>query len=322
MRVVTPFAAVLAVTAGSCGGSPSAGVHTAPDLGVPPIWSQRSSTINPKALPLRDQHYVTDDPKKGYMYICDARAFQQINGPRAQQKGPWLDKAAGTYDVAEKPVVQGKVYYSKAVFTVSTSEQRRLMKGNGLPFRVPTGIFPVQASDRAGKYDPNPNRITPQKISFSIPRYPRLARSPSCTYKQVGITLDGVQLHGPLDSVGRDELAYQLQDLCTGGPQPGGGYHRHALSQCTPHIHDRTALVGYALDGFGIYSPYDRNGRELTTANLDACHGTTSEIPWQGRTVRMYHYVLTRDFPYTISCFRGTPTRNAFPALPGAPRQH
>jgi len=47
------------------------------------------------------------------------------------------------------------------------------------------------------------------------------------------------------------------------GPQPGGGYHRHALSECTPHIHERNALVGYALDGFGIFSPYDQNGKEL-----------------------------------------------------------
>jgi hypothetical protein len=37
--------------------------------------------------------------------------------------------------------------------------------------------------------------------------------------------------------------------------------------------------------------------------------------------MNMYHYVLTRDFPYSVSCFRGTPTRSAFPPLPGAPPQ-
>jgi hypothetical protein len=256
------------------------------------------------------------------MYVCDPKMFEQINGPGAQREGPWINKATGTYDVTKKPVDLGNVHYPNAKFTVTTTKTERVITGNGFPVGVPTGIFPVRASELAYQYDPNPNQITAQHISFLIPRYPRLATSASCTYKQIGITLDGVQVHAPLDSSGRDELAYQIQDLCTGVPQPGGAYHRFSLSECTPHVHERNALVGYALDGFGIYSPYDQNGRELTSADLDACHGTTSTIPWEGKTVNMYHYVMTRDFPNTVACFRGTPTRNAFPALPGAPPQH
>ena len=68
-------------------------------------------------------------------------------------------------------------------------------------------------------------------------------------------------------------------------------------------------LVGYALDGFGIYSMYDANGMEITNADLDACHGTTSEVMWNGNLVNMYHYVLTQEYPYTIGCFMGTPVR-------------
>jgi YHYH protein len=271
---------------------------------------------------LRDLHYVTDAPKQRYVYTCDPKMFQQTNAPGSQLDGPWLNKAAGTYDVTKKPVFRGHVYHRNARFTITTTQERRVFNGNGFPLGVPTGVFPVQASDPAYQYDRNPNPITAQGISFSIPRHPTTAPSASCTYKEVGITLDGVQVHGPLDSTGRDELAHEIQDVCTGGPQPGGGYHRHALSECTPHIHDRNALVGYALDGFGIFSPYDQNGKELTTADLDECHGTTSKITWDGKTVNMYHYVMTRDFPYTVACFRGAPTRNAFPALPGAPPQH
>jgi hypothetical protein len=256
------------------------------------------------------------------MYVCDPKMFQQINGPGARREGPWISKATDTYDVTKKPVDLGNVHYHNARFTITTTKTQRVINGNGFPLGVPTGEFPVRASEPAYPYDPNPNRITAQRISFSIPRHPTLAKAPSCTYKQVGITLDGVQLHVPLDSTGRDELAYQIQDVCTGVPQPGGGYHRFSLSECTPHIHERNALVGYALDGFGIFSPYDKHGTELTTADLDTCHGTTSTIPWEGKTVSMYHYVMTRDFPNTVACFRGTPTRNAFPALPGAPPHH
>jgi hypothetical protein len=307
-----------------CGSGEAAGSRAtvAPKVTSPAIWLKPSSSINPEALPLRDQHYVTDGPKRDYMYVCDPLMFQQVNGPGAQRVGPWVNQAADTYAVTQKPVVEGDVHHRNARFKITTTRTRRVFRGNGFPLGPPTGIFPVTASDPAFTYDPNPNQITAQKISFSVPRHPRLAKSSSCTYKQVGITLDGVQLHAPLDSSGRNELAYQIQDVCSGVPQPGGAYHRFSLSECTPHIHLRNALVGYALDGFGIYSPYDRNGRELTSANLDACHGTTTKVPWQGRMVRMYHYVMTRDFPNTVGCFRGTPTRNAFAALPGAPPEH
>jgi hypothetical protein len=45
----------------------------------------------------------------------------------------------------------------------------------------------------------------------------------------------------------------------------------------------------------------------MTNADLDACHGTTSKVMWNGKKVRMYHYVATWEFPYTVGCFRGTP---------------
>jgi hypothetical protein len=314
--------AIVALTVCGAASASTSVVRAASKAAGPRIWVKPSSSIDPTALPLRDQHYLTDTPKQGYVDTCDPKMFQQTNAPGASEVGPWVNRAADTYDVTKKPTIRGRVAHRNAKFTITTTKSQRVINGNGLPLGVPTGTFPVRTSDPAYTYDRNPNRITAQDISFSIPRTPTRATSPSCTYKEVGITLDGVQLHGPLDSTGRDELAYELQDFCTGGPQPGGGYHRHALSECTPHIHERNALVGYALDGFGIFSPYDQSGRELTTADLDACHGTTSKIPWEGRTVTMYHYIMTRDFPYTVACFRGTPTRNAFPPLPGAPPQH
>ncbi|MGH7634912.1 MAG: YHYH protein, partial [Gemmatimonadaceae bacterium] len=106
---------------------------------------------------------------------------------------------------------------------------------------------------------------------------------------------------------GRDAVAHEVQDLCSGHPQMRGEYHYHGPSPCLPGETARETLIGYAVDGFGIYSMYDRNGREIATADLDECHGRASEIPWEGTTVTMYHYVLTRDYPYTVGCFRGTP---------------
>jgi hypothetical protein len=326
-QLVTPS------SGGGCGGSSSNGGSTAntgsgsgSDPGgasssassAPAIWAATSAKLDPTALPLHDGDYATS-PQQGLVFICDPHQFEQTNGPGAKAQGDWVNAAAKTYDITKKIFVQGTVYFPNAELTITPTGTERLIVGNGLPVGVPTGVFPVQANDPAYQYDPNPNSITAQNISFSIPRNPTVNSQPSCTYKRIGITLDGIALHLPFDSQGRDELAYQLQDTCTGAPEPGGSYHRHALGECLPHIHEPVALVGYALDGFGIYSPFDQDGNELVSADLDECHGTTSDVPWEGQTVNMYHYVMTRDFPYTVACFRGTPTRNAFPSLPGAP---
>ena len=74
-----------------------------------------------------------------------------------------------------------------------------------------------------------------------------------------------------------------------------------------------SGLVGYALDGFGIYGMKDpATGRDYHDADLDACHGITGPIVWNGHRVNMYHYVLTEEYPYTIGCFRGTPVKVDF----------
>ncbi len=288
---------------------------------APTIWLEPSASIDPSALPLRDQHYVTAGAQAGYVYVCDPLMYRQSGAPGSQRDGDWIDASAATFDMTAKLYFGGNVFYPDAQLSITTGDGVREIAGNGRPGGAPTGTFPVPSSDPAYVYDGNPNQVTTQAIAFSIPLAPVAAAAPSCVYKEVGITLDGIQIHNPLDSTGRDELAHEVQDVCTGAPQPGGGYHRHALSECTPHIHEPAALVGYALDGFGIYSPYDETGRELTTADLDECHGITSTVEWEGQQVSIYHYVMTRDFPYTVSCFRGTPTRNAFPPLPGAPPQ-
>lgn len=307
----------IALVLGACAPrSGDAGSSGSPSASGQSIWTVTSATLDPTALPVGTGRYVTDGPKAGYVYTCDAKYFEFPNVVGANVTGEWVHGA--TFDMTKKVVVQGEVLHDGA-FAISTRGDRRVFAGNGLPAGVPTGVFPTSASDPAYRYDKNPNGLVAQSVAFSVPLDPALQEKPTCTGLEVGITLDGVELSGPLDSSGRDELAYELMDRCTGMTQPGGLYHRHALSDCIPHVHERNALVGYALDGFGIFSPYDADGKELTTRDLDECHGTTSAITWDGKTVTMYHYVLTRDFPYVPTCFRGKPTEPAFPPLPPPP---
>jgi hypothetical protein len=275
-----------------------------------------SPSLDPNALPLGDGRY-SDAPRVGYLYPCLPKIFYSISQTGARGGGFWIH--GSTWDLTQKPYVQGGVRWPNASFTVSRTGGARIFEGNDLPLGTGTGVFPVQQTDPAFQWDPNPNPIKPQSISFSTPLNPTPADTPSCVALPVAIGLDGVVFFSALDSHGRDEPAYEMQDQCGGMSGPNNMYHRYTPSNCIPHIHKNNALVGYALDGFGLFSPYDENGKELTTKDLDVCHGTTSPIMWEGKKVTMYHYVLTRDFPYSIACFRGKPASIPLPPPPPPP---
>jgi hypothetical protein len=138
----------------------------------------------------------------------------------------------------------------------------------------------------------------------------------------VGILLSGSVLFSALDAPGRDAVAHETQDKCQGHPQISGVYHYHSLSSCVRDEVDRTGhskLVGYALDGFGIFGHKGEAGARLTSADLDECHGHTHEIDWDGKRVVMYHYHATWDFPYTVGCFRGRYSLNDVRMISGPP---
>ena len=137
--------------------------------------------------------------------------------------------------------------------------------------------------------------------------------------------LTGVALYNALDAPGRDAVAHETQDACEGHPQESGIYHNHNVSNCALKALDSktgpSKLVGYAVDGFGIYGPRDQNGKTLSSADLDACHGITSPVMWDGKLVTMYHYVATLDFPYTVGCLKGSWSQSTVRTLSGPPHQ-
>ena len=261
------------------------------------------SVLDVHALPLGDGK-VSTSPEAGYVDSCQT----QFKNGGAQHTGSWIH--GNTWDLTEKTSVEGKVTWPDAQFQTSVNGSERVITGNGLPVDSETGIFPIQKTDPAYQIDTNPNSIQKQNISFSLPLNPTKAASPSCVpMGMIGVALNGVAIFNALDASGRDAVAHETQDVCDGHPQAAGIYHYHGPSPCMPGESGNNQLIGYALDGFGIYSMYDANGKEITNANLDSCHGTTSEVMWNGKLVNMYHYVLTQEYPYTIGCFMGTPVR-------------
>jgi hypothetical protein len=135
----------------------------------------------------------------------------------------------------------------------------------------------------------------------------------------IGVMLNGVALFNALDGEGRDAVAHEVQDHCNGHPERSGQYHYHGNSNCVTGATGNNTLVGYALDGFGVYSMFDAAGKELTNADLDECHGRTSKVMWDGKEVVMYHYVVTREYPYSVGCFKGIPTQTVGSGRPRPP---
>ncbi len=251
---------------------------------------------------------ISAEPRVDHLYAC--RQTFDPNAPGAVGPYPWI--SAGRYDPAQKPQVGGRQSWPNAEIQVLREGDWRVIRANNLPTH-PTGIFPIRPSDPAFQYDRNPNAIRTQRIELKLPWAPRVAAAPSCVpMGLIGFTLVGGALYNALDARGRDAAAYEMMDLCGGHPQQDGQYHYHDDQACLPtgvDANGHSELVGYALDGFGIYGALDEGGREILNRDLDACHGHVGPVLWDGRIQVIYHYHLNGEYPYSVGCFRGTPVR-------------
>jgi hypothetical protein len=301
---------------GAAATSPSAhpaasGAPITLDNGQITIPRSEVGSVNLTALPLGDQRY-SSSAQQAKIDLCNSGMLQPANDTSTL---PWVHGT--TWNLTQKAFVSGSVSWPNATFQNRVQGTTRTLSGNDLPVGETTGTFPVSAQDPAFAYRPDPSRITAHNYTLQVPATPKVASRPTCIGGDVGVTIDGVALLDGFDANGRDAAAQEVQDACLGHPNPMG-YHRHAMPLCLLSKDTGTgqsALLGYALDGFGIYGPRGAHGKVLTTADLDACHGTTSTVVWNGKRVRMYHYVFTWQFPYTVGCFRGTPTsRSVFAA--------
>lgn len=250
-------------------------------------------------LPLGDNKYTTTGPKKGFIYSC----VKIGGGGGAFKDGAWINKAAGTWSKKDKDVyVDGFVNWPNALYDVKEKGSLRELSGNGLPTNHGTGVFPVSRADDAYNYDRNPNSIQAKKILESIPLNPEIQKNPSClNMGAVGYSLNGVAIFNALDGEGRDAAAHEILDKCGGHPERTGQYHYHDYSECISEKNSDPKLIGYMLDGFGLYK-YPENP---ASDSLDECHGKTAEVLWNGSKQSIYHYVVTDEYPYTIACFRG-----------------
>ena len=272
-------------------------------VGAVPAIAQDSGGVDETALPVGE---TVTAPTVGGLWACQT---DFAGGPGTQTEPAWLN-GDGTWDATKKYVVDGEVEWPQASFTVTKDTDSRNFTTNDLPTDHTTGAFPVASTDDAALADQNPNSIQEQSVTFELPLKPTAAAEPSCVGGEVGILKSGVLVFSSIDALGRDALAYETQDSCNGHPQNVGLYHYHSVSACVIANLDsgsgHSKLVGWALDGFGIYGPRGTDGEELTAADLDECHGHEHKVKFDGKKQKIYHYHATVDYPYTVGCYHGT----------------
>lgn len=262
-------------------------------------------SVDPTAIPLGDGK-VSTAPKAGYVDSCTTN----FRGGGAEHAGPWINSSAGTWDAQSKVAVSGSVTWPAASHSEKISGSTRIITTNDLPKGYTTGIFPIALSDAAYQYDRNPNSIGTQSLTYELPLEPAAATTPGCTgLGTIGVLVNGVALFNGLDAAGRDAVAHETQDSCNGHPDGQEVYHYHDIPVCLrDSAKSQSTLVGYAVDGYGIYVERDAKGNLPTNADLDECHGRVSQVLWNGKKTDIYHYDATLEYPYTIGCYHGTPS--------------
>ncbi|WP_040523334.1 YHYH protein [Aliiglaciecola lipolytica] len=138
--------------------------------------------------------------------------------------------------------------------------------------------------------------------TYLIPVEPvALANPNSIGGDNLGITLNGVVLAppAPVSAILAANTIAAFDD-CGGHINPFEGYHYHASTGCTETLlqsDNHASLLGYALDGYGIYGMRNLAGEE--DYDLDECRGHSDES-------RGYHYhSASAGENMFIGCFHG-----------------
>ena len=188
-------------------------------------------------------------------------------------------------------------------------------------------------------YDPKtPNGLAEQEWSWAVPLNPAKAKSVT-TIKNVmgtlGFTISGLPIYGPTegpvppDSAFGDPVYNKLVDVCGGHTGYKSDYHHHSITMVQQCNLAKQTILGYALDGFPIYTTLGCLDKKCTkTANMKSGYiktGNPKTNSWSAYAYKKstsstvldscngrkqpdgtYGYHATTNFPYIIGCFTGT----------------
>lgn len=227
-----------------------------------------------------------------------------------------VDAAVGCDEIAALFVTNGSANADLADPEVAAScdGDNVVITSNGIPDY--TYIETSPGSPAAGNY------------LFTIPANPTVADAVTDVpdLGTAAVALNGVPIYGPTEGTGGDVESLEGALSECGSHNGPTGFHIHKIlasvnTDClfTPEeVAAAPQLVGYALDGFPIYTGIDQytSSWELTdetlfasdtwsahsyvegSGDLDQCNGLTDA---DGN----YAYYTTETFPYVLGCYTG-----------------
>ncbi|AXT54580.1 YHYH protein [Aquimarina sp. AD1] len=149
-----------------------------------------------------------------------------------------------------------------------------------------------------------PEYFKDQITTFVIPVTPKYIKTTQNFGRGgIGIAFNGVKYDppAPTHAILAAHTIAPLDDH-GGHVNPHGGYHYHAVTGSTKEItqtNSHSSMIGYAIDGFGIYGLIDKKGNK--SENLDECGGHFDDE-------RGYHYHAGEPGGnQIIKCLHGLP---------------
>jgi hypothetical protein len=249
--------------------------------------------------------------------------------------------------------------------SITVEGDTRIVRSNGIPDHSP-GQFPNRN---------NPNAISPQRHEFRMTTKPQAAPAPVFAGGGwFGVALNGVPFEPGTAEFWNGQRAWNYEalggfinlglDQSNAHVQPTGAYHYHALpAGLVSNLGGDGAqmrLIGWAADGFPIYSAYGRsNAKDSSSAlkklrsswqlkkgardsgpggrydgtfsadfgyvagsgDLDECNGRFEVTPEFPQGTYAYH--ITEEFPWISRSWKGTPDPSFSKRMgpgPGGPR--
>ena len=266
-----------------------------------------------------------------------ASCSQANNFPDVSLRANFIDYNADTKTTWESNAnLQPKVTVSCANGVVSVAS-------NGIPNFDSDGI---------GKLPTDVVAFAVNQVTWKFSQTPAVAANSTelNLLGPIGVMVNGVQIYGPNEAppdYTADPYKAGILNFCGGHVDK---YHFHSFPECffnqktlggvSSFLPDKTpgVVIGYALDGFPILSPYEScttgttgcvNGvKEITSAYKYTGTGAyTKENAWTYNTYQAnyngstldqcngkvgsngsYAYYATRQFPYYMGCYKGTRT--------------
>jgi hypothetical protein len=314
--------------------SSSSSSSPAIEASSPTIAASPANSATP-AISLNPAHFIKENLVKeitkqdctlsdGTKSTCYAITVKPI--PQEHKMGPWCP--TNVKDGKDKGGIwfkDGKVYDVDGAFVASlnvfySDSKWKLVNDDG-SIRITNTKEAFEAAARPD-VDPlynnycvegRPEWYTTKEATYTIPATPIYQKTPTRLGRDgIGVAFNGVRFDAPapLNAILTAHTLAPFDDN-GGHMNPHAGYHYHAATgqiKAIAQSDNHAPMIGYALDGFGLFALLDKDQKEPT--NLDESRGHSD-------AVRGYHYHAGKPGDnQIIQSFRGLLPKSDKPSEP------